>query len=229
MFARSGGPNSLTATAELKRRIPGADLQRMAGEAGWEERGGRIIRSGEGASADEIAAGRAHEVGAVVGRTKWVPKREWFQRMRKDLGNKGLIAPVQIQAAADAYIAGESLNAKQGRTIEWMLSEILAEREAFVVEQKITEDVQNDVTLDDLAEVGAEVSGRKLAIADLMASAMEVDDAATERAAIQFESDDDGLVLELKRIISHERKPETWTTDRHSARARCDPHRCRAG
>src|SRR3990167_11181461 len=93
----------------------------MAGEAGWAERGGKFIRSGEGASQEEIAAGRAGEVGPVVGRTKWVPNQEWFQRMRQDLGNKGLIGKGEIQAAADAWLAGKKIGPRAPRTLGLVL------------------------------------------------------------------------------------------------------------
>ena len=190
------------AEAPITRPAPEAvraDLQSMAGEAGWAERGGKLIRSGEGASQEEIAAGRAGEVGPVVGRTKWVPNQEWFQRMRQDLGNKGLIGKGEIQAAADAWLAGKKIGPRPRRTVDWMLQEIEAERDAWAEEHQT--EIERDVTVEDLSEAGIELAGQEMAINDLMALALGKDEAATERAAIQYEGDDNGLIEALKAIL----------------------------
>ena len=190
------------AEAPITRPAPEAvraDLQSMAGEAGWAERGGKLIRSGEGASQEEIAAGRAGEVGPVVGRTKWVPNQEWFQRMRQDLGNKGLIGKGEIQAAADAWLAGKKIGQRARRTVDWMLQEIEAERDAWAEEHQT--EIERDVTVEDLSEAGIELAGQEMAINDLMALALGKDEAATERAAIQYEGDDNGLIEALKAIL----------------------------
>jgi hypothetical protein len=97
------------AQAELDRRMalasseraPQAEgLRRMAGESGWAEVGGRVIRESQDYKSP------------VVGRTAWLPNAEWFQRMRQDLGSNGLSTQGEIKVATDRYLAGKPLSPK---------------------------------------------------------------------------------------------------------------------
>lgn len=155
-----------------KRAGAAPDLQRMAGEAGWAEEGGRLIRSGEGASADEVRIGRGHESGEVVGRTQWVPRAEWFQRMRQQMpGEQSHTSPGAIQNAVERYLAGKTLQGKDRRTIDWMLEEIEAERDAWAEQQSV--DLERDVSVSDLVDAGVEVTGANMAEVDAFASMLE--------------------------------------------------------
>lgn len=109
-----------------------SELRHMAGEAGWAQVGGRLLRDGEGASADEIAAGRGAEVGNVTGRSEWIPKAEWFQRMRQELKGKELSSQTDIQDAVNKHLDGKELTTKEQRTVDWMNEEAkiaIADRE----------------------------------------------------------------------------------------------------
>lgn len=182
------------------RAAKATELRRLANEAGWAERGGKLLRSGEGASADEIAAGQAQSVGPVVGRTKWIPRAEWFQAMRQQLGNKGLSDEDQISKAAEDYLAGRPLKPNAQRTVDWMLEEIERERQDYA-EQHQVHDLTDAVEIDDLVAADLEPAGDNLVIADLMAQAMAKDENATESATIQNEGDAE-LIAALQAIIA---------------------------
>lgn len=210
-------PLEVVSESPVTEELPATDLRRMANESGWAETGGRIIRSGEGASKDEIAIGRGAEVGEVIGRTKWVPNAEWYQRMRQDLGPSGLSSQKQIADAVEKHLAGEPLGARAQRTIDWMKAEAEADRaewdraaaeaKAFSETEGVTPTEQT--TIHDLQGVGLPETGQELVITDLMGKADEINPDAAKRAAIQFESDDHGLVQALQEIISGKQKSET--------------------
>ncbi len=77
------------------------ELGRMAGEAGWSEKGGRLIRGQDG---------------QVSGRTKWIPKAE---RYGAGMGNEAF-----VRTAVDKALNGEPLNSAQKRTVSSMLAYI---------------------------------------------------------------------------------------------------------
>ncbi len=189
------------------RAVHATDMRKMASEAGWAAKGGSIIRDGVGASAEEIAQGRASEVGAVIGRTKWIPNAEWYQGMRQSLGAKGLTGKGEIQMAVNQWLAGAKLGKRSQATVDWMLAKVETDRVAYAEQQGVADDLSGDVSVPDLSDSGLEVSGQEMVIADLMATAAAIDDAATESAAIRYGDDDAGLITELKRIINEQARP----------------------
>lgn len=143
-------------------------LERMAKEAGWEERGGRVVR-------DE-------STGQVVDRTKWVARSEWFQRMRADMGRAGLANEGEIQRAVEKAVAGGKLTPREQRTVAWMLDEVDDFNRAWDAEAAKGVD---DPYAADLALRDAGLSRDDAADFDLVVRASEIDEAAVERLAIQ--------------------------------------------
>lgn len=114
-WARSGNTKSpVTAsaatTAGLGDRGLAAEeadtLRAMAQDAGWAERGGLLIRD---------------TAGNATGRTKWLPRAEWFMAgMEAD--------PETLARDIDRFVAGEKVPARSRRTIEGMLEWLDAQR-----------------------------------------------------------------------------------------------------
>ncbi len=81
-------------------------LRAMAQDAGWAERGGLLIRD---------------TAGNATGRTKWLPRAEWFMSgMEAD--------PETLARDIDRFVAGEKVPARSRRTIEGMLEWLDAQR-----------------------------------------------------------------------------------------------------
>jgi hypothetical protein len=187
------------AQAELDRRMalasseraPQAEgLRRMAGESGWAEVGGRVIRESQDYKSP------------VVGRTAWLPNAEWFQRMRQDLGTNGLSTQGEIKVATDRYLAGKPLSPKYQRTVDWMLNEIKHEEENWAEAHGV--DLKGDVTVNDLTDEAVQPTGEALAIAELFAAAEAVNPDEASRIALQYEGDEDlsAALSALKEIVS---------------------------
>lgn len=108
-------PSSTTSTAseapqrlgDRGRAAEEADtLRAMAQDAGWAERGGLLIRD---------------TAGNATGRTKWLPRAEWFMAgMEAD--------PETLARDIDRFVAGEKVPARSRRTIEGMLEWLDAQR-----------------------------------------------------------------------------------------------------
>lgn len=167
------------------------ELRSMGTMAFWAQRGGTLIRSG----IDEVGDGGMG--GSVVGRTPWVPAEEWFGRMRSALESNGLSKQADIQAAIEKAIAGEKLKAKEQRTIDWMRTEVAEMRRRAEVEGL------DEPTAEALAREGFAVGLGRPDAYDLAvtARAAQLDEAAVERAAIQYENDDAAFMAEMKRIV----------------------------
>lgn len=130
------------------------DLRAMAQDAGWAERGGLLIRD---------AAGNA------TGRTKWLPRAEWFMAgMEAD--------PETLARDIDRFAAGERVPAKSLRTIEGMLDWLDAQRG----EPRLDEDAS---AYDfEAAGLDLDASEEALLIGDIFAEAAPQDEAAVMRA-----------------------------------------------
>jgi hypothetical protein len=87
-----------TALTERAREAQ-EELRAMAQDAGWQEEGGRTL---------------FNEQNEFIGRTKWVPRGEWF-----GAGMEG--DPKKLAMAIDEVIAGRGVNDKEAGTIEAML------------------------------------------------------------------------------------------------------------
>ncbi len=145
--AESTGTRSRAATAA-------DDLRAMSRDAGWSERGGQLIRD---------AAGNA------TGRTKWLPRAEWFMAgMEPD--------PETLARDIDRFAAGEKVPAKSRRTIEGMLDWLDAQRS----EPRLDEDAS---AYDfEAAGLDLDASEETLLIGDIFAEAALQDEAAVMRA-----------------------------------------------
>ncbi len=71
--------------------------------AGWAERGGRLLRD---------------ESGQVTGRTKWLPRSEWWAAYKAS--GKGTLSETAAKAALQAALDGQPLTAKQQALLEFL-------------------------------------------------------------------------------------------------------------
>jgi len=99
-----------------------ASVEALRNEIGWETRGGQMIRGGEVDGDISSGASFGRTSGEVIGRTPWVGKpgpdgESNFWRMRPEQGGK--ISEKQAHVALDKYAAGQSLNAKERRFIDY--------------------------------------------------------------------------------------------------------------
>lgn len=98
------------------------DIEPLRQEIGWDTVGGKMIRGGEVNNDLSSGAGFGRTSGDVVGRTPWVGKpgpqgESDFWRLRPIEGGK--ISEQGAHAAMDKAAAGEPLNAKERRFIDY--------------------------------------------------------------------------------------------------------------
>lgn len=183
---------SLPARALPEPSAVADELRGMGRGAYWAQVGGRIIRDPR--TAIDPTAADAIFYGDVVGRTPWLPAEEWFGQMRSELGASGLSNQKQIQDAIEKAIAGEPLRAAEKRTIEWMRGEVQRMQDRLDILMPDPEDLAPRAFAEGL-------SGNDADDLAMTARAAEIDEAAVERAAVQFESDDAGFRAEMERIV----------------------------
>jgi hypothetical protein len=83
------------------------DLRSMSQDAGWSERGGRLLRDASG---------------EATGRTAWRATADWF--------HAGMIAqPDAVRAAVDKAVEGKRLSAKESRTVAGMVEWLEAQKQ----------------------------------------------------------------------------------------------------
>ena len=153
---KAGGASGPAESTGTRGRAADAaeDLRAMAQDAGWAERGGLLLRD---------AAGNA------TGRTKWLPRAEWFMAgMEAD--------PEMLARDIDRFAAGERVPAKSLRTIEGMLDWLDAQRGAPRLDE--------DASAYDFEAAGLDLdaSEEALLIGDIFAEAAPQDEAAVMRA-----------------------------------------------
>lgn len=153
---KAGGASGPAESTGTRGRAADAaeDLRAMAQDAGWAERGGLLLRD---------AAGNA------TGRTKWLPRAEWFMAgMEAD--------PETLARDIDRFAAGERVPAKSLRTIEGMLDWLDAQRGAPRLDE--------DASAYDFEAAGLDLdaSEEALLIGDIFAEAAPQDEAAVMRA-----------------------------------------------
>ncbi len=174
-------------------------LRGMAEQAYWAQVGGSIVRDVPTWALKDTESSRAafaFQQGDVVGRTTWIPAAEWFGQMRSDLGKAGLSKQADIRAAVEKAIAGGPLRAAETRTLAWM-------RQYIADMAREADDMRFVVHADEMLP-DAFMSGLgKSDMPDLAATARaaQIDEAAVERAAIQFADDDAGFREAITRII----------------------------
>lgn len=88
------------------------ELRAMAQDAGWAEEGGRLLRDGGG---------------QATGRTRWIPRAEWFVSGMET-------RPDVLAQAIDDVLAGAGVPAKQRRTIEGMIEWLDAQRAGRLID-----------------------------------------------------------------------------------------------
>lgn len=153
---KAGGASGPAESTGTRGRAADAaeDLRAMAQDAGRAERGGLLLRD---------AAGNA------TGRTKWLPRAEWFMAgMESD--------PETLARDIDRFAAGERVPAKSLRTIEGMLDWLDAQRGAPRLDE--------DASAYDFEAAGLnlDASEEALLIGDIFAEAAPQDEAAVMRA-----------------------------------------------
>lgn len=116
------------------------DLRWMAQEAGWAEIGGRIIRD--------------PDTNQVTGRTRWIPRAEWWQ------GRPGSISERDFREAVRKAAAGEKLKPKEQRAIDYAL-DYIEERDA-----RVALEAEEQEVADELAELGVAAVSRKISQED---------------------------------------------------------------
>ena len=153
---KAGGASGPTESTGTRGRAADAaeDLRAMAQDAGWAERGGQLIRD---------------TAGNATGRTKWLPRAEWFMAgMEAD--------PKTLARDIDRFAAGERVPAKSLRTIEGMLDWLDAQRGAPRLDE--------DASAYDFEAAGLDLdaSEEALLIGEIFAEAASQDEAAVMRA-----------------------------------------------
>lgn len=175
-------------------RAAADELRAMALGAEWAQRGGGIIRSGIDEAGDQGLGG------SVVGRTPWGPAQEWYARMRSSLGDGGLSDRADIEIAVEKAIRGKRLTAREQRTIDWMRAEV-ADVRAQLRRMDFTPDEADVLSADGMSAGLSRADAADLA---LTSRAAQLDEAAVERAAIQFADDDAGFMSEIRRILDED-------------------------
>lgn len=170
------------------------DLRAMAEMAYWSQVGGQMLRApledGQGMDAP------------VTGRTPWIPAEAWFGAMREQLAKGGLSKQAEIKAAVEKAIAGEKLNAREKRTVDWMRAEVERMRAEF-----------DPFALSDADELAADAFQEGLSAVDapdaaLLARAVEIDESAVEDAARLHENDDAAFIAAIKGIVDGDQQTQ---------------------
>ena len=172
------------------------DLRILGSGAGWAQVGGSIIREPPPANTlSDVELRTIQFQGEVVGRTKWIPGEAWFGQMRSELGGGGLSSPEKIKAAIEKAIAGDKLNAKERRTVDWMVGEVhrmRRELDAFIPgrgDELASHGMAEGLGPTDAADLG------------LTAKAAQIDHQRVEDAARIHEDDDAAFMAEMRRIV----------------------------
>jgi hypothetical protein len=148
-------------------------------EAGWAEVGGRMIRQQH----SEVAGDE------TISRTKWIPRADWWP------GRAGKLNEAQTQVAVRKALAGENLSKREQQAIDYMVevaSQRVAERARISDWAEIGKDLQ---------EAGVGPVHQNVIDVDLVARAAALDEAAVEKAAMQYQNDDAAFMAEVRRIL----------------------------
>jgi N12 class adenine-specific DNA methylase len=161
---------------ELRR-----DIEAMAPQAGWETIGGKILRGADG---------------EVEGRTPWVPGAPWFKSVQGDAGLPNNTSGRATMDAVRKALDGKPMSAAEKRHVGAMLDWAESERRDY--------DARGASGIDpfDLAGVAADKQVSSVSLVDeaVVAKAVEIDEAAVERAAAQHD-DDAAFMAAIRGII----------------------------
>jgi hypothetical protein len=136
------------------------DIAPLRQEIGWDQVGGKMLRNGEGSSSadDPSVQFQRNPGGDVAGHTTWVGKpgpdgESNFWRMRPEQGGK--ITEAGAHAAMDKHAAGQPLNARERRFIEYAQRTAKQYDDSYQAELKQHQQDQADMTHAQLAESSA--------------------------------------------------------------------------
>ena len=156
----------------------------MTDEAGWQEVGGRMIRT---ATSERVGD-------ETITRTKWIPKADWWP------GRPGALNEAKTRDAVIKAIAGEPLKRNEQLAIDYMVK--IANERLDQVKQFGDQEWSNIAA--DIKAEGHEPSTQNTADADLVAKANDIDADAVERAAMQHQDDDQAFMAEVQRIVDED-------------------------
>lgn len=191
----------------LKNAEARSDLEAMAPDAGWAEIGGLGLRTADAGGTDQAydvdETGRP--TGDIVARTPWVPRAPWFPVVQREAGLPGNSSGAASMAAVRKALAGEPMTKAEKRHVASMLDWADAERRDY--------EAQGASSIDpfDLAGVSAdEELGGAVSLVDeaLVAKALEMDEAAFERAATRFADDDVAFMAAIRSIVDGQQEAD---------------------
>ncbi len=179
---RSGGEAQAGAEVPLIDQPPiRTILQGIAdNETGWAQIGGRLMDQ------RELGTGKPSF-------TTWIPKAEWWP----DRPDKKMNGP-QAQEAVRKALAGEKLKPIEQRMVDFMLT--MADERSRGLDQVGGPEEYDALALNAYDE-GLEPTTQNVVDVDLVARAAAIDEAAVERAALQYENDDAAFRGEMEMII----------------------------
>jgi hypothetical protein len=179
---RSGGEAQAGAEVPLIDQPPiRTILQGIAdNETGWAQIGGRLMDQ------SELGTGKPSF-------TTWIPKAEWW----RDRPDKKMNGP-QAQEAVRKALAGEKLKPIEQRMVDFMLT--MADERSRGLDQVGGPEEYDALALNAYDE-GLEPTTQNVVDVDLVARAAAIDEAAVERAALQYENDDAAFRGEMEMII----------------------------
>ena len=183
-------------------------LRGMAHDAGWAERGGKLIREApKGDESREGTPGIEAATAPVVGRTKWLPKSPWWREVQAAHHLRNNEGGNATRAAIEKAIAGQKLGPTEQAHVAAIVNRLedweeeakaanIPEYDPFHVAQAVAQTAE---------PADNETSGVDAAI---VAQAVEIDEAAVESAAKQHENDDAAFMKAVRGIIaSHGQGP----------------------
>lgn len=197
---------ALTPSAEAKTTVytPTPEktnaLRTLAGQAGWAQVGGKLLREGAMTETGLVGEGQ----GAVNGRTKWLPKAEWWpdrpaKRIDKKTGQVTGYNEAETADIVEKGIAGKLLGKKQREYFDFLNG--LADESLKSVDYMPTADELREHGLEQDADTNFETA--------LVARALEIDENAAERAAVQHGDDDAAYYRAIKEIVDAGRSRES--------------------
>ncbi len=132
------------------------DLERMAGEAGWAEMGGKLLRDAE--------------TNDVAGRAKWIPKAPWWPGRPDGMNENG------VREAVRKALAGEKLRAAERRMIDYMVEQSGMERAEFDAQDSASEEfLDQELQAVGFDEATEQDQNDALDLADDIVSSVSVD------------------------------------------------------
>jgi hypothetical protein len=159
-------------------------LEWMIAQPGWAQRGGELLRG----NPDEPGTGG---MGGVIGRTQWIAASDWYRELQSDAATKLPDGKDGVETAIRKALDGEPMKPQERRAVRFMLE--VAREDADPLSPTNLKREMERAALDPTPDNAIDSA--------LVARAAEIDDAAVERLAIQFENDDAAFLAGIERII----------------------------